>query len=500
MLKRPLAAVPLTIEGLLFAALILFGWLPAEASVAPAAAVFPFDLYFDLKQSVAFSSGWVLFGVSVAALVLFRTALLALTAAFADGRGASLTRAYRAALMLGLRAVPYLFPAAALYFIAVATRYAPFAWIAALIGFFPAWRLCRRGVGLDTGIGTRNGPVPEISSFFLYAALLMGLGASISALAGRSVVLAALIVAGTGPLHAAVWLGWRWRSTESAASSEGRVVTIVAFVLVAAFFISSVIDRNLREFRVVPADYEGSLLLLGGVDSTRTTGALADFEPGALGYARDQSSLLSYRGSDRPHRAADTRGDLDKVALRVQKQIEMPGDRPRVLLGHSQASLILDRILETGDLPLDASAVISPAPPVAPSIDVPPEGEAGEGRVGGDSARAFADLLEIVNLTPYDVDAPASPTNLHTLRVRDARVPRLAVWALGDSVLLETDWRRPGETNLVALSDHVGAPRNPRALEATRLFLQGRRAGSDESSWRSVAVNLLRYAFEPWRP
>lgn len=500
MLERPLAAVPLSIEGLLFAALILFGWLPADASVAPAAAVFPFDLYFDLKQSVAFSSGWVLFGVTVVALVLFRTALLALTATFADGRGASLTRSYRAALMLGLRAVLYLLPAAALYFIAVATRYAPFAWIAAPIGFLPAWRLCRRGVALDTGIGARNGPVPEISSFFLYATFLMALGASISALAGRSVVLAALIVACMGPFHAIVWLGWRWRATESAASPEGRVVTIVAFVLVAAFFVSSIIDRNWREFRVVPADYEGSLLLLGGVDSTTTTGALADFDPGALGYAGDQSRLLSYRGPGRTHRVADTRGDLDEVAPRVQKQIDMPSERPRVLLGHSQASLILDRILEAGDLSLDASAVISPAPPVPPSIDIPPEGQAGEGRVGGDVARVFSDLLEIVNLIPYDVDAPASPTNLDTLKVRDAGVPRLAVWALGDSVLLETDWRRPGETNLVALSDHVGAIRNPRALEATRLFLQGKRVGSDESSWRSVAVNLLRYAFEPWRP
>jgi len=50
------------------------------------------------------------------------------------------------------------------------------------------------------------------------------------------------------------------------------------------------------------------------------------------------------------------------------------------------------------------------------------------------------------------------------------------------------------------LSDHVGATRNPRALEAAGLWLQGEAVDSDAASWRSVLVNVYRYAFEPWRP
>ncbi len=500
MLGNPLAALPLTLEGLLFAALMLAQLLPVDGGVAPAAAVFPFDLYFDLKQGVATSSGWIGFGVSVAALVLFRSGLLALTAAFADERVSGLPLAFRNALLLSVRGVILLLPSAALYFISVATRYAPFAWIAAALGFFAAWRLCRRGVALDTGAGIPSGPVPELSSFFLYGAALMTFGAAISSLSEGSLVPAAALVACAGPLHALVWLGWRARAVEPVASSEGRLVVICGFMMIVALLVSSVIDRNLRDYDIVPADYEGSLLALGGVDSTNRRGPLAELDPGALGYTRDQTELLSYRADGRRYRSADTRGDLETIALQMGAQIGGVDRNPVVLLGHSQASLILDRILESNQTTLDAAAIISPTPPRRPSVDVPPPGRPGRGRVGGDLARAFAELLDVADLASYDVDAPASPTNLDTLVVPRAEVPRLALWALGDSILLEDDWRRTGEVNLVVFSDHVGATRNPRALDAARLFLQGEDVGSDETSWRSVLVTVLRYAFEPWRP
>lgn len=500
MLDRPLAAIPLTIEGLLFAALLLVDVLPAEGAVAPAAAAWPFDLYFDLKQSVAFSSSWLSFGITVAALVLFRSALLGLTAAFADGRSASIPRAFRNALALGLGGVVLLIPVAALFFVAVAIRYAPFALAAGGLGLVIGWRLCRRGVGLDTGLAVRGGPVPEFSSFLLYAVALMGLGAAVTSLSGLSTVLAALLLACAGPLHAMVWLGWRRRATDGVASSEGRLVATLAFLLFLAFFLASGIDRNLRDYDVVPADHEGSLLLLGGVDSTSQTGALADLDPGSLGYARDQTELLSYARDGDRYDAADTRGDLDRISVRMAEQIGETRAEPVVLLGHSQASLILDRILDANGAAPDAAAVISPSPSRPPSVDLPPAGENGEGRVGGDLARVFADLMDLVNLTPYDVDSSASPTNVERVVASDAGTPRLSLWALGDSVLLESDWRRQGEVNLVVFSDHVGATRNPRALDSARLFLQGENVATDDTSWRSILVNVFRYAFEPFRP
>ncbi|CAN5576060.1 hypothetical protein BH20ACT23_BH20ACT23_12310 [soil metagenome] len=500
MLERPLAAVPLTIEGLGFAALLLLGVLPANGAVAPAAAAWPFDLYFDLKQSVAFSSSWPNFGATIVALVLFRSALLALIATLADGREASMPRAFRSALLLGLGGVVLMLPVAGLYFVAVAIRYAPFALVAGGLGLVIGWRLCRRGVGLNTGAVARGGPVPEFSSFLLYAVALIGLGAAVTSLSGRSAALAALLVACAGPLHAMVWLGWRRRATDGVTSSEGRLVATLAFFLFLAFFLASGIDRNLREYDIVPADYEGSLLLLGGVDSTSQTGALADLDPGALGFQREQTELLSYAPDHDRYAAADTRGNLDRISVRVAEQIAATRDEPVILLGHSQASLILDRILDGGRATPDAAAVISPSPSLPPSVDLPRPGEDGEGRVGGDLARAFAGLMDLANLTPYEVDSPASPTNVERVEVSDAGIPRLALWALGDSILLETDWRREGEVNLVVFSDHVGATRNPRALDSARLFLQGEKVASDDASWRSIFVNVFRYAFEPWRP
>jgi hypothetical protein len=498
-LHRPLAALPLTIEGFLLAALLLLDLVPTNGTVAPAAAAWPFDLYFDLKQNVAYSSGWLAFGFILVVLILFRSTLLALTATLVDGPDASIGKAFRGAIALGLVGALLLVPVAGLYFVAVAIRYAPFAWVAGGLGLLIAWRLCRRGVGLDTGVAAQGGPVPEFSSFVLYAVALMGLGAALASLSGRSTAAAALLVVFVGPFHALVWIGWRRRAAEGVASSEGRALAALAFFLVMTFFISSAIDRNFRDYDVVPADYEGSLLLLGGADSTSKTGALADLDPGALGYGRDRTELLSYTSDGRPYTKTDTRMDLDATAVRVAEQIAQTRDEPVVLLGHSQAALILDRIYDRSSTRPEAAAVISPSPTKPPSLEVPPPNQDGAGRVGGDLARAYAVILDLVNAT-YDIDVSSAPVDLERVEVADAATPRLALWALGDSILLEDDWRRTGETNLVVFSDHVGATRNPRALDSARLFLQGEGIPSDDSSWRAVLVNAFRFAFEPWRP
>jgi hypothetical protein len=120
--------------------------------------------------------------------------------------------------------------------------------------------------------------------------------------------------------------------------------------------------------------------------------------------------------------------------------------------------------------------------------------------VGGDVSRGLAWLLRGLGALSFDVDAPASPVRLDPVVVIDSRVPRLSVWALGDSVWLDRDWRRPGEVNMVALTDHVGVTNNRRSFQSVRTFFSGRALADDETSWRGAAVALLRYAFEPWRP
>ena len=84
--------------------------------------------------------------------------------------------------------------------------------------------------------------------------------------------------------------------------------------------------------------------------------------------------------------------------------------------------------------------------------------------------------------------------------MRKPRTRRLAVWALEDSVWLSGDWRRPGEKNVVALTDHVGVANDARTLTLARRFLTGRHVAGDGSSWRAVLVYLVRDSFQPWEP
>jgi hypothetical protein len=103
-------------------------------------------------------------------------------------------------------------------------------------------------------------------------------------------------------------------------------------------------------------------------------------------------------------------------------------------------------------------------------------------------------------MTGFDIDAPAAPIHLEEVTAAGSDVPRVGVWAVADSVWLDQDWRRPDELNLVAITDHVGATKNNRALELVGRFFEGRAVESDETSWRSVLVPVVRYSFEPWRP
>jgi hypothetical protein len=239
-------------------------------------------------------------------------------------------------------------------------------------------------------------------------------------------------------------------------------------------------------------------LVLGGADSTSTTGALSDLDPRDLGFSRAEATHLSYERGGGTYTAADTRRDLAEVAEIVAAQIA-DAEPPRALLGHSQAALVLDRLLASGLTAPEASVQLAGSPVYPPPVEVTAPGMTGAGRPGSDFARAFSWVFDRVGFSPLHLDSPAAPTNLETITARGGP-PRLAVWALGDSVWLDGDWRRPGEVNVVALTDHVGVTNNSRALTIARDFLAGRPVSDDEGSWRGALASLVRYVFEPWRP
>ena len=499
--EAPLALLPITLEGVAAGLLIAFGVLPAGGASAAAGAAFPLDVFFDVKQGLAQASSWPVFASIVAVSIALRSAVLAATVVLGDASPGAFLRTWaRATRLVGSAAVA-LFPAAVLMFSGTASRYAPFLWAAAVFGFVPALMFARRAVTLDAGDGGGEGSgIPEGFSFLSYAYFSALFGAAMSSFGDGGRLAAAAIVVFVAPVHALVFLGWREHSRKGTYPGGGTIAVAITAISIGILLAGTIYDRYVRDFPpVARTSTPGTLLLLGGVDSTLETGALTEVDVRRFGYPDERSRVLSYRGPGRGTSKADTRSDLSDVAVAVAEQVA-EADPPAMLLGHSQAGLIVDRMVDMGLEAPERSAVLAPPPPFPPSLAIPPPDEAGPGKPGGDAARALAAALGAIGVASYDVDTDAFPTNLEPVVLIDSRVSRMSVWALGDSVWLDRDWRRPGETNVVALTDHVGIVNNGRALTVTRQFFEGATPQGDEASWRGAFVSLLRHAFAPWRP
>ena len=499
--RQPLALLPMTAEALVVGALILAGVLPADGAGAAASSAFPLNVFFDVKHWMSASTSWSWWVAAAVVAVIARSSVLALTLWLADGSPGRPWRALARALMITSVATVAFVPGATFLFVGAAIRYAPFIWVGGLLGFVPALLVVRRALSLDAGGGSPGTDrIPRAGNLLAYGYLLSLVAATMSALANIATPLAAALVVTLGPVHALIFLGWREHRRAEFEPAGAAIVVAATALVVLGLFGASYLDRNVREPEGASrAATEGSLLLLGGADSTSRTGSLKELDPRDVGFEASRTDLVSYRGDGDDYEAADTRRDLGVVARVVADEIEGT-DRPVFLLGHSQAALILDRMMAQNLEVPDRSVVISPPPPVPPGVHIPRPGHDGVGRPAGDLARVVASVLEKVNLPSYEIDVPASPVNLRTVVVVDERISRLAIWALGDSVWLDRDWRRPGELNLIVPTDHVGAVSNPASLTAAKRFLGGGKVTEDGLTWRAVMVNVLRYAFEPWRP
>lgn len=499
--RAPMAIVPLASEGVVAAALVVAGVFPASGASAAATAIFPLDVFFDLKQSLAMAPSHLTFVALIGASILVRGTALAVTLWLADESRGPLLHALRRGVSLSSIALLTLFPSAVFLYAGTAIRYAPFIWVGAVLGLFPALYLARRAVRLEDGtLRPRGSNLPEGLPYLGYTSLIALTAAAMSSLGHLSPLGAAAVLVCVGPLHGLFLLGWREHTIAGTYPGGGALSTGIAVIVIGALLAGTIYDRYIYNPPPVGrVSAEGKLFLLGGVDSTLDEGALAELDVRQVGFSAEDSETLSYVGAEGRHRKLDTHEDLGDIATAVADQIEET-DPPRFLLGHSQAGLIVDRVLDRGLAAPDRSALLAPSPVFPPTLEIPGPGRDGEGVVGGNVARGLAWLLRNVGAVTFDVDAPAAPVHLDPVVVIEARVPRLSVWALGDSVWLDRDWRRPGEVNAVAITDHVGVTNNRRSLQTVRRFFAGEPVQDDESSWRGAAVVLLRYAFEPWRP
>jgi hypothetical protein len=495
--RAPLAVAPLTVEGLIAAALIVNRNFPASGVSAPAAAVFPLDVYFDLKQALTHAHAWPWFIVAMALSVTLRTLALTLTLCLAGGDRASFGRTLVRVGRLAALAALVLLPAAIFLFVGVGARYAPFIWVGAILGAVPAFLLVRTVTRWD-GPGRAARAVPRASGFLAYVYLLAAVATAMTLSSRYGVWPPALLLALSAPMHALFLVGWREHSRAGTRPGGTAWAWVITVAVVAIVFGSAGIDRFVRDGGPPAPPVAGTLALLGGINSTTSTGALSALDPRRLGFSPARTRVLSYRRGGSYGEAA-THGNLDVVAPVVSSQLGRL-QRPIDLVGHSQAALILDRLLKMHlDAP-DRAVLLSAPPPYPPSVTVPPSGQTGAGAVAADIARPLSRVFELFGANGFNLDAAAAPFHLKRVVVGGAPIPRVAVWALGDSVWLEGDWRRPGEINVVAITDHVGMTNDPRALSTARTFFENKRVRPEGASWRGFAVNVLRYAFEPWKP
>lgn len=487
-------------QGVVGAALLWAGAWPTGGSSAAGIAAFPLDVFFDLKQALATGSSWSYVLAAFILSTLVRSFTVSATLWLGDGAGGPFIRPWANAAAIAGASWALFLPSTVLLFTGTALRYAPFLWIGGALGIGAAWPLMHRALRLDAGESRPEGPAsPSLGGFLGYAYFIAATAAVLSVLERSSNWAGPVLLVCLGPIHALILLGWRQRMREGERPRSHRFGIGLTVVLAGTLVLSSFYDRHIRSQIPLSPVAPGTLTILGGVDSTSETGALSDLDPRSVGFDMNASVGLSYRAGSEEYVASDTRGDLRATSRTVSRQLEELA-HPIALLGHSQSALILDRLYEEGMAAPDIAVQIAPPPPVPPSVDIPDPGENSPGRPGADLARGFSRLLDVIGFSPLHLDAPASPTKLDAVIVSETETARVSVWALGDSVWLEGDWRRPGEINVVAATDHVGAANNGRALATARSAFIGEPVGDEGLSWRSLYVSTLRYVFEPWRP
>jgi hypothetical protein len=475
------------------------GAFPAGASGALATGVFPADVYFDLDRSLSTGGSWSWVLAAMLLSVLVRGGVLASFLWLAGDRSGPLITLWARASLLVTVAWLALLPSVAFAITGSAFRYTPFILVGAVLGVAAAVPLVRKALRL-TGEGA-PGSLPGVSSWLGYVYLV-----AVTAFvrewldANVSLLVVGLVVFMLALLHGVVLLKWHTSMHEGAKS--GRPIVLIATSLaVLLLFGATFYDRSVSD--PAPAKHlrSDTLYVLGGADSTSKTGALSHVDVRSMGWRKTAVRVLSYREGGGRYVAKDTHGDLSQVAAAVEGQFKIKDGRVAgALLGHSQAALIVDRILAAGD-PVPAKvAVVSPPLPYPPRVHLPSGHMRGPGAPAGAVENGLDRVFHWIHLPTLDLDAPAVPTNLKAVVVPDSPVDRLAVWALADSVWLDRDWRRPGEANIVVLSDHVGAVKNARTVAATRRFFEGGTIESDDRSWRGALVNAIRYTFQPWRP
>jgi len=238
-----------------------------------------------------------------------------------------------------------------------------------------------------------------------------------------------------------------------------------------------------------------AVLAVAGIDSAtdRRSGATFGLDTGALGYRSDEVHWFSYAPGGGRYAAPDTWGDLVRTAIQLRDQLRArqraePG-REVDLVAHSQGGVVVDAFLQL---------VYDPGDPTLPPIGTvvtlsTPHQGAPLASVARwlRASRSGRELLARIRAGTGGAGPPASSdavrqlaegsnliTSLWKHRLPD-HVDFTTVSAADDVVVPADRTGVPGADSVTVdpegLGDHSGIVRDPAAMVATRLALEGRR-------------------------
>jgi hypothetical protein len=482
------------------------GGLPRWSGLVHLVALPPLDLAADLRWLLARAPGYPSFVVGVVAVLVIRTAVLALLL------GGVRSPRWRLAATFYLVAFVPLLVAAQFDFVARAALYSRLfggavglvALVTLLLAAAPWTGAARLGAGWRAAlrVGARAGTIAG------YGAGLIMLGA----LAERGGPAAAVALA---PLSGALTLVAAARLRTAPAPARGWLATAVTAAVGLAAIAGIVLTRGVP-FTDSQAERDGSVLVMSGINSASGEGAVFELEPDRLGFTCEQFHYFSYAGpgdgqpqgsaacpkrEGAPYAPEDTQRPFDEQVALLEQQVA-PLEPPVTVLAHSQAAWVAWQAAADGRLDgLETLVLIGPFP--SSPLGFPPPGERGPGRVAGDLFRLLEPVPELVDFD-FVVDAPLTRELLAApdaaSEVFAAELPEdvevLSLTATSDLALMPGGWRIDGATDACPIREaHPYLPITPALHRTVDRFLDGvRRPPGDCPRWPEV-YRLASQAF-----
>ncbi|WP_334144530.1 hypothetical protein [Rhabdothermincola sp.] len=266
------------------------------------------------------------------------------------------------------------------------------------------------------------------------------------------------------------------------------------------------------------APRSGSLMLMGGIDSSSGSSPLLSLVPGSVGFTCEQTFFFSYAGpgsgqpegraacpirTGAPYTGVDTYRSIDELVRFLVEQIE-PLPPPVTLIAHSQGVWVVLVALSAGLLPTVSDVVLVGALTDNP-IGYPPRGGHAPGRVGTEVLDGVGALARLTSFSRFDPQSPlavellADPHRVAAIVSHPipTEMAALSVPSAFDLPLMAET--RPIEGAAEAcplLAVHPELPFAPAFVDDVNRFLDGRPPAACPW-WHSATVGLRAYSAPP---